>query len=124
MAKTKILCLQDRAPCILVLTFLPKNLQPLKLCFAFLYKELQITWLVFQAPALASDAGAAPSPYRTCRRSEKVGWLVRKPDLPFTEPAIYNLDFQGALGLSCGFHDPLGILSEPQLSINSTLVLV
>ena len=93
MAKTKTLCLQDMAPCILILTFLHKNMQPLKLCIVFLYKELQITWLAFQAPALASDAGAAPSPCQTCRMSEKVGWLVRKPDLPFTEAAIYKLDF-------------------------------
>lgn len=58
--QTKTLCLQERALSALILIFFPKSLYLLKLCVAFPYTELQSTWLVFQASALASDTWKAP----------------------------------------------------------------
>ena len=94
----------------------------MKIYIACLSKELQSTWLVCQAPALAIGSREAPNSCWTCSRSEKVGELVRRQGLPFIEPASVTLIFKQFSGT--GFYDPLGILPEPSQSISLISMLL
>lgn len=90
----------------------PKSLYLLKLCIAFPTKSSKVPGLSSRHqhwPVMLGKLQKA----RNSSRSEKVGWLVRKPGPPFTELAICNLDLSSSALLSCSFHDSLGILPEP-----------